>query len=189
MRVIAGTAKRKPLCASSQDTMQPTIDRVKEALFSRIQFDIIGRQCLDLFAGSGQLGIEAVSRGAAYCDFVEHTREAADCIQKNIANCGFERACRLHRADAFEFIRSTHRQYDLVFLDPPFHKDMLPLVLPLVKAHLNPNAIVYCESHIEDPEPPEVDGLERYAQTCYGTIRTTYYRKPSEEPPFLGKEL
>ena len=189
MRVIAGTAKRKPLCASSQDTMQPTIDRVKEALFSRIQFDIPGRRCLDLFAGSGQLGIEAVSRGAAYCDFVECTREAAECIKKNIASCGFERSSSLHCTDALDFIKNTRQLYDLVFLDPPFHKGILPVVLPLVQARLNPNAIVYCESHIEDPEPPEIDGLERFAQTCYGTIRTTYYRRPAEEPSFLGKEL
>ena len=183
MRVIAGTAKKKPLCASDQPTMQPTVDRVKEALFSRIQFEIPQRVCLDLFAGSGQLGIEALSRGAAFCDFVELTREAADCIRKNIRTCGFENRSRLICADAFDYIVQTDRRYDLVFLDPPFHHELLSAVLPKVYRLLRPGAIVYCESHIEDPEPPEIDGLERFAQSRYGTIRTTFYRMPPEEPP------
>lgn len=187
MRVIAGTARKKPLCASQQDTMQPTIDRVKEALFSRLQFNIEGRACLDLFAGSGQLGIEALSRGAKSCDFVEATREAADCIRKNIASCGFERQSRLVVGDSFEFIKNTSALYDIVFLDPPFCKGMLPAVLPLVARKLCENGIVYCESRADEPELPTVDGLERYAESRYGTIRTTFYKKQASDSPSAGE--
>lgn len=188
MRVIAGTAKKKPLCTTAQDTMQPTIDRVKEALFSRIQFDLQERVCLDLFAGSGQLGIEALSRGARSCDFIELTREAADCIRKNIASCGFERQSRLICTDALEYIKNTDVQYDLVFLDPPFHHGILPVVLPLVERKLCAGGIVYCESKTDEPELPVVPGLEQYAQSHYGTIRTTFYRKAAVATQLSGKE-
>lgn len=122
LRIITGTAKGKRIITLEGDATRPTSERIKEAVFSSIQFDIENRRVLDLFAGSGQLGLESLSRGADFCMFVDLEREALEIVKKNIAVCGFESKCRHISSDWRNYIRkaSAREKFDLVFVDPPY---------------------------------------------------------------------
>ena len=119
MRVITGLAKGRHLEELPGLDTRPTTSRVKEGLFSAIQFDIEGRRVLDLFAGTGQLGIEALSRGAAFCDFVDSAPAALKVVQRNVRTCGFEDRAACHGKDFTAFLSRAGEKYGLVFLDPP----------------------------------------------------------------------
>lgn len=178
MRVIAGTARGKVLKAlPGQDVTRPTIDRVKEAMFSSVQFLVPGARVLDLFAGSGQLGIEALSRGAARCDFVDASREAFAVVQANCKAAGVAPKSRLHNTDAFTFLASVRELFDLVLLDPPFAHDTLSKVLPLLEPNVAPGGVVICESERDARLPETVGGLTRVKQYNYGKILVTRYQK------------
>ena len=119
MRIITGIARNKRLLTPEGFHTRPTTERVKEAVFSIVQWDIEGREVLDLFGGSGQLGLEAVSRGAKHCVIVEGDRAAQQVIEKNIRTCGFEKQVRLEKGDAFTFLqRQKKGSFGLIFLDP-----------------------------------------------------------------------
>ena len=120
MRVITGTARGKRLRELPGLDTRPTTDRVKEGLFNIIQFDIEGRRVLDLFAGTGQLGIEALSRGACRCDFVDQALAAVKVVRENLRSCGLERQAAVYQRDFLDFLKGTQEKYDLVFLDPPY---------------------------------------------------------------------
>ena len=176
MRVIAGSAKRRLLKSTEEPEMQPTMERVKEAVFSKLHFELEGRRILDLFAGSGQLGIEALSRGAAHCDFVDNSKASIDCVKKNVETCGlFERA-KIYNTDAFGFIKSSREKYDIVLLDPPFNHCILDKMLPLVASHVEKNGIIYCETGGQERLPEIAGEFVIDSQTKYGYIKTTYYR-------------
>lgn len=176
MRVIAGSAKRRLLKSAGEPEMQPTMERVKEAVFSKLHFELEGRRALDLFAGSGQLGIEALSRGAAHCDFVDNSKESLDCVKKNIGICGFAERARVHGTNAFTFIKSAEQDYDVVFLDPPFHHGILEKILPLTAAHVKKNGVIYCETDDKERLPQTAGDFVLDSQAVYGTIKTTFYR-------------
>lgn len=122
VRIITGSAKGKRLVTLEGDATRPTSERIKGAMFSSIQFDIENRCVLDLFAGSGQLGLEAMSRGAECVTFVESERDAMEIVKKNAKSCGFFEDCRYSVSDWRNFIRkaSGRDKYDLVFIDPPY---------------------------------------------------------------------
>ena len=126
MRVITGTAKGKPLSTLKGDEVRPTTDRVKEGMFSIIQFDILNSKVLDLFAGSGQLGIEALSRGAKFCAFVDVSNLAIKVIKDNINNLKInETEYQLIKdkdISALEQFKNKGQKFDLVFLDPPYEQ-------------------------------------------------------------------
>ena len=105
MRIVSGIARGKKLCTPQGLEVRPTIDRVKEAVFSSLQFDIEGRRILDLFAGSGQLGLEALSRGAKHCNFVDSSNFSIASIQENIKNCGFNENSTVNFCDSFQFLK------------------------------------------------------------------------------------
>ena len=147
MRVITGTARGRKLLTLSGEDVRPTTDKVKEALFSIIQFEIEGRRVLDLFAGSGQLGIEALSRGAAGCVFVDQSRQAVNIIRKNIEACGFGELSRVHQSDALGFLSSyqcSGLRFDIAFLDPPYASGLLIKALPAVAEHMNRGGVIVC---------------------------------------------
>ena len=126
MRVIAGEARGRRLEAlPGTDITRPTLDQVKEAMFSIVQFDLPGARVLDLYAGSGQLGIEALSRGAARCVFLDENREAVNIVMKNCKNCGVFDRSRVNIGEAARFLSACREQFDLVLLDPPFHNGTL----------------------------------------------------------------
>ncbi len=155
MRVITGSARGTKLASLEGETTRPTTDRVKEALFSMIQFDIEGRAVLDLFGGSGQLAIEALSRGAARATIIDQSRDAVDIIMENAKKTHLFEKCRISAADYSSFIRGAagREKYDIVFLDPPYNSGLLPASLEaLHKAGLYADgAYIICETDCDIP--------------------------------------
>lgn len=131
MRIIAGTARSLPLKTIEGLDTRPTTDKIKETLFNMLQADIPGCYFLDLFAGSGQIGLEAVSRGAEYAVFVENSKKAAACIESNIHFTKFDTQCRLITSDAVTAIHTMDGKYrfDIIFMDPPYDKGLEKQVL------------------------------------------------------------
>ena len=132
MRVIAGEARGRSLEAlPGTDVTRPTLSQVKEAMFSIVQFDLPGARVLDLYAGSGQLGIEALSRGAARCVFLDENREAVNIIMRNCKACGVFDRSRVNIGEAARYLSACREQFDIVLLDPPFRNGTLEKILPL----------------------------------------------------------
>ncbi|MBO5110662.1 MAG: 16S rRNA (guanine(966)-N(2))-methyltransferase RsmD [Clostridia bacterium] len=154
MRIITGSARGANLETLEGEATRPTSQRVKEAVFSMIQFEIEGRTVLDLFAGSGQLGLEALSRGAARATFCDNSREAVDVVIRNAKKTRLFDRCRIGVNDYATAIRSMAKRekYNLIFIDPPYAMDLCPEVLRrLAEADVcAPGAIVVCESGKED---------------------------------------
>ncbi len=171
-RIITGTAKGKRLETLEGDATRPTSDRIKEAVFSAIQFDTEGRRVLDLFAGSGQMGLEALSRGALSVSFVDLSREAMEIVKKNARSTGFFDKCRYSVSDYRNFIRkaSGRDSFDLVFIDPPYGMECCTEALRcLIKAEiLNTGAIVVLESGTEEIKPEELSSFNVMKSTHYG---------------------
>lgn len=172
LRIITGTAKGKKIETLEGEATRPTSERIKEAIFSSIQFDIENRRVLDLFAGSGQLGLEALSRGAVSASFVDSEREAMDVVKKNSKTTGFFDKCRYIVSDWRNYIRkaSGKDRYDLVFIDPPYAMECCKdALLRLSDAHLlEGGAIVVLESGTEDISADEICGFEVIKSTHYG---------------------
>lgn len=179
MRVITGTARGRRLITLDGEDVRPTTDKVKEALFSIIQFEIEGRRVLDLFAGSGQLGIEALSRGAAGCVFVDQSKQAIGVIKKNLETCGFADSARVYQSDSLTYLSVTaspKERYDIALLDPPYASGLLKKALPLVAEHMNRGGVIICEAP-SDMELPEQAGDFTIRKTYrYGKIGMTLYR-------------
>ncbi|MBQ9121736.1 MAG: 16S rRNA (guanine(966)-N(2))-methyltransferase RsmD [Clostridia bacterium] len=154
MRIITGSARGANLETLEGEATRPTSQRVKEAVFSMIQFEIEGRSVLDLFAGSGQLGLEALSRGAARATFCDNSRDAVEIVIRNAKKTRLFDRCRIGVNDYATAIRSMAKKekYNLIFIDPPYAADLCPEVLRrLVDADLcAPGAILVCESGQED---------------------------------------
>jgi len=175
MRVITGTARGRKLKELQGLETRPTTDKVKEGLFSAIQFDIEGRNVLDLFAGTGQLGIECLSRGAARCTFVDLRREAATLVRENVAQCGFTDRAQVVQADALAFLTGAREKFDLIFLDPPYASGLLDRVLALIAKIdiVSENGIIVCESERDHPLPPLPAPYVPGREYRYGKIKVT----------------
>ena len=173
LRIITGTAKGKKIETLEGEATRPTSERIKEAVFSSIQFDIEDRRVLDLFAGSGQLGLEALSRGAASATFIDASREAIDIVKKNAKTTGFFDVCRYNVSDWRNYIRkaSGRDRYDLVFVDPPYAMECCSDALKRLSEAdlLEKGAIVVLESGTEDVRPEE--------HTAFDVIKSTHYGK------------
>ena len=153
MRVVSGTARGCKLQPVPGMNTRPTTDRVKENVFNLLQDHVRGARALDLFAGTGQLGIEALSRGAQSCDFVERDRAAYAVAEKNIRAARVADRAALHRAEAADFVaRAAGRKFDLIFLDPPYGGKILENILLQIETFdiLSTNGIIICESAVED---------------------------------------
>ena len=124
MRIITGSARGTKLESPAGETTRPTSDRVKEAVFSVLQFDIEGSAVLDLFAGSGQMGIEALSRGASEAVFVDNRRESVEIIKRNLASVKLDHG-RVVQSDSISFLNSNRTEFDFMFLDPPYGTGLL----------------------------------------------------------------
>ena len=125
MRVITGSARGRRLLELEGMETRPTTGKVKEGVFSALQFDIEGRRVLDLFAGTGQMGIECLSRGAASAVFVDQRKDAAQLVKKNLELTGLSDRAKVINGNARDFIARTSEQFDLVFLDPPYASGLL----------------------------------------------------------------
>ena len=185
MRVITGTARGRRLETLSGDDVRPTSEMVKEAVFSMIQFDIEGRKFLDLFAGSGQMGIEALSRGAALAVFVDAAEPSVQMVKKNLADTGLADRARVLRSDYGSYLAHAGEQFDFAFLDPPYHagilKDALEKTVPCMTEH----GVILCE-HPADRKgaesllPDAVGDFEKKKVYRYGKIAISLYRKKAE---------
>lgn len=176
MRIITGSARGKRLVTLEGDNVRPTSDRVKEALFNIIQFDIEGRKVLDLFAGSGQIGIETISRGAAQATFVDASRDSIAVVTKNLEISGLAEKARVVPMDFASFLSQKNDFFDIAFLDPPYRTGLLQRALPMTVEVMNKGGTIICE-HPYDEELPETAGnFIRGRSYRYGKIVLTLYR-------------
>lgn len=176
MRVITGTARGRVLKTLEGEDVRPTTDRVKEAIFSIIQFEIEGRRVLDLFAGSGQLGIEALSRGAAYATFTDMSAEAVDTVKKNLISTKLTKNTEVLRTEAIAFLRNNKKKYDIIFMDPPYSKGILQSTLPYAVCNVNEGGVIVCEHPYGEEMPQTVENFALYREYKYGKIGITVYR-------------
>lgn len=183
MRVITGSARGRRLKELEGLETRPTTDRVKEGLFSALQCDIEGRRVLDLFAGTGQLGIECLSRGAASAVFVDRRGDAVRLVGENLALTGLQDRARVVRGDSLEYLRGLKERFDLIFLDPPYQAGLLEPALNLISAFdiLNPHGIIVAE-HPADRVLPSLRAPYRVHRTYrYGKIALTVFRRGGNE--------
>ena len=176
MRVITGIARGRKLSAPQGADTRPTSDMAKEALFSIIQFEVEGSLVLDLFAGSGQLGIEALSRGARAAVFIDDSREAHSVIIQNLEHTGLKDKARVSMMDAASFLKTTKDKFDIALLDPPYKKGQLEAVLPLTAACMNPGGIIICETQRDETLPETVCDFKLRKEYRYGKAKLTTYR-------------
>jgi len=182
MRVIAGLAKGRPLKVP-REVSRPTTDRVRESIFGILSEVVPGAKVLDLFSGSGALGIEALSRGAASCVMVEQNRGALKIIAENLKKTGLEGA-RVVSGEVSNYLASEKNRYDLIFADPPYADGLRDLAADLVALEgwenwLTEDGFLIIEREASG-EVPAVHGLELVQQRDYGRSRIVIYRRSSE---------
>ena len=179
MRVITGTARGRRLEDLPGLDTRPTTGRMKEGLFSAIQFDIEGRRALDLFAGTGQLGVECLSRGAVFCDFVDSAPAALKVARRNVEACGFADRAAFHGKDFAAYLGRCREKYGLIFLDPPYASGNLERALEQIAAIdiVVENGIIVCESPAERLLPELPAPYEKGRDYRYGKIKFTLYRR------------
>ena len=179
MRVITGKARGVQLKTPDGMQTRPTTDRVKEALFSIIHFDIPGARVLDLFGGTGQLGIEALSRGAKSAVFVDAGEAACKLIRENLKRTRFEQEGKVVRSDYLEYLKRTMEQFDIILLDPPYAEVFLENALKQITEIdiLQSGGIIIAERPLGKELPWEFEGFERSRDYKYGKILLTVYRK------------
>ena len=180
MRIITGRARGTKLFSLDGDTTRPTADRTKEAMFSMLQFMMEGREVLDLFGGSGQLALEAVSRGAAHAVVCDVSDAACEVIRRNIVKTHSEKEVTLIHAD---FRQALDRlpagsKFDIVFLDPPYNKGLVASALAEIhrRGLLKPTSVVACESGGEDILTPVAGDYEVVKSSRYGMAQVTILR-------------
>lgn len=177
MRVITGIARGKRLVTPDGKDVRPTSEKVKEALFSALQFDIEGRRVLDLFAGSGQLGIEALSRGAKSATFVDSSNTSIKIIKKNLEITGFTDFSKVITADYSSFAAMCRDTFDIVFLDPPYTEGLLLPAIKSVLPLMSDYGLLVCEYPPEVEIPESIGGFSIYRTYRYGKINISIYRK------------
>ena len=179
MRVITGKARGVQLKTPDGMQSRPTADRVKEALFSIINFDIPGADVLDLFGGTGQLGIEALSRGAKSAVFVDHSEQACKLIRENLKRTKLEQQGRVVRGDYMDYLSRCRENYDIILLDPPYAEVFLENALKRITEIdiLRSGGIIVAERPLGKELPWEFEGYSRSKDYKYGKILLTVYRK------------
>ena len=183
MRVITGSARGRMLeTLKGGDIVRPTTDKVKEAVFSSIQFEIEGRDFLDVFAGSGQMGIEALSRGAKSATFVDSSKKAIAVIERNLKVTNLQQFATIINADSLSYLRSTPREYDIAFLDPPYETGILQDALPIIAQKMKKTGVIICESALNDKLLQKYYKFTLDRERTYGKIKVTTYRHED----FLG---
>ena len=185
MRVISGKARGVTLKTPEGMQTRPTADRVKEALFSIIQFDLPGAKVLDLFGGTGQLGIEALSRGATGAVFVDESAKACALIKENLRRTKLETQANVVRADYVAYLKSTKEKFDIILLDPPYAEVFLENSLKMITEIdiLQSGGIIVAERPAGKELLCSFSGFSRSKDYKYGNTLLTIYRKerPCEE--------
>ncbi len=176
MRVITGSRRGRRLMTLEGDSVRPTTDKVKESIFNIIQFDVPGAKVIDLFAGSGQLGIEALSRGAESAVFVDSSSKSLAVVEENLKLTDFRAVSKTVRSDALSYLDRVIEEYDIAFLDPPYKAGLMEDAIERIAPHIAQDGIIVCETGSEEVLPEELNGFtsKRYK---YGKIALTVYRK------------
>ncbi|MFT7287063.1 MAG: 16S rRNA (guanine966-N2)-methyltransferase [Halieaceae bacterium] len=179
LRIIGGQWRGRKLPVPDLPGLRPTTDRIRETLFNWLSPVLADSRCLDLFAGSGALGLEALSRGAAHCDFVELERPAAQAIGESLTRLGAQERAEVHCEDALRFMECARGPYDLVFLDPPFAEGRLDeSTRALIGAGLlRPEALVYVEYPVKQAFAPPQD-WEPWRSKRSAAVVYELYRAP-----------
>ena len=179
MRVISGKARGTQLKTPDGQATRPTIDRVKEAMFSIIQFDLPGAKVLDLFGGTGQLGIEALSRGAQEAVFVDAAEKSCALIRENLKRCKMEIEGKVVRADYMDYLSRSRESFDIILLDPPYAEVFLENAIKKISEIdiLKSGGIIVAERPVGKEIPGEFPGFTRSKDYKYGSVLLTLYRK------------
>lgn len=181
MRVVAGRARGAVLKTPDGMKTRPTSDRVKEAMFSILHFDLPGARVLDLFGGTGQLGIEALSRGATSCVFVDESDKACGLIRENLKRVKLSDSAKVVKSDYMQYLRTCTEKFDIILLDPPYAEVFLENCLNLITEIdiLQSNGIIVTERPLEKELPYDFDGFSRSKDYKYGKTVVALYRKDS----------
>jgi 16S rRNA (guanine966-N2)-methyltransferase len=182
MRVTGGIGRGRRLKVPTGSRVRPTSDKVKQALFNILGDRTEGSLFLDLFAGAGGIGIEALSRGAARVTFVDASRDALKVIKQNIEQMGFKDRAEVVLSKAESFLKKQTGQYDIVFLDPPYADEMQPLLELITGAEiLKPESIVIAEHFKKQPSPEHAGKLTLCRQAKYGDTMLAFYKQEARK--------
>ena len=183
MRIIAGEKRSRKIDAPEGQDTRPTADRIKEALFSMLQARIPGARVLDLYAGSGALSLEALSRGASFAVLVDVSFKAGKVIKKNIETLSYQQKTRFIQAEdsrAITMLEGENEKFDLIFLDPPYRMDTKKTCERLVKKLLQDDGMIVCEH--DKTTPPDVpEGLQLFNRREYGITGLSFFVKTEVE--------
>lgn len=189
MRVITGKARgRRLVTVEGTEVVRPTTDGVKEAIFSAVQFEIEGRTVLDLFAGSGQLGIEALSRGAKECYFVDSAAVSIKAVRENLKTTGLEQEARVVNMPFGAFLKSTRATFDIALLDPPYNYKIIQKALPQLVEKMSENGVIICEHEKECVLPHRVGRFELVKLLRHSRTSVSIYRPAQTEADADGSE-
>lgn len=179
MRVAGGELKGKKLMAPADNLIRPTSDKVKEAIFNMLMWDVDESVCLDLFCGTGSLGIEAISRGAKYCYFCDSSKTSLSLTRENINACGIADRAELVAGDFKKALLTIGRKIDIALLDPPYNKGLLTQAVELIAENdvLNDEGIIVAEHDKAEILPDVLCGFEKIKEKRYGIIVVTIYKK------------
>ncbi len=179
MRVISGSARGRRLKELPGMDTRPTTDKVKESVFNIIQFDIEGRRVLDLFGGTGQMSIEALSRGALHATIVDNAPAAVKIIRQNLETTEFTDVAKVVQSDWNAFLTTCREKFHLVFLDPPYRGPTLENALQTIAAIdiLSEHGIIICESPLDKELPDLAAPYEKGREYRYGKIKVTLYHR------------
>jgi 16S rRNA (guanine(966)-N(2))-methyltransferase RsmD len=185
MRIISGAARGRKLKEPSGYSIRPTSGMVKESVFNIIQFDVEGRRVLDLFAGSGQMGIEALSRGAASAVFVDQSRACADIIRANLAHTQLDGNATVRNQEALSFLSSEPGRFDLILCDPPYHTDLLRKSIRRVAEFdiLTEGGIMVCEAAADFYAPAMNRSYRTGREYTYGSRKLMLFHRDAGDIP------
>ena len=175
MRIVAGKYRGRTLLEFDGDKIRPTSDKVRESLFNILQLKVPNSSFLDLFCGTGAMGIEALSRGAKNVVFNDFSRDSLALLKKNLAKVKVEDDFEVVNSDAVNFVKNTAKTFDIIFLDPPYKSELGTKCLPFISDLLDQNGIAILEDEIE--WSGEVQGLIQYDKRKYGRVHLTFFKK------------
>jgi len=170
MRIITGKARGVKLDTVAGDAVRPTTEMAKEGLFSSIQFDLDSRRVLDLFAGSGQLGLEALSRGAEFAVFIDESEKSVEMVKRNAQRAKLFTQCRVARMDYTDFLKKNKEQFHYIFVDPPYGLGIIPEVVKKILKYnaLAEGGVIVCENDVAELDLEGIEGAELLKRYKYG---------------------
>ncbi len=173
LRVISGSARGKKLISSEGLDVRPTLDRVKESVFNMIAFDLPDATVLDLFSGSGALGIEALSRGAKYAVFVDKSSVSLSVTKKNLAETHLAQSAETVQADSIQYLKTTTKTFDIILIDPPYQSGLYADVLQVISDRhlLNSEGTIIVESALDDPPQIPAGLFSSVREKKYGKVK------------------